>query len=58
MADDPAVPEGHTHAWYEIQVADARVGTEREIPWVVVKLFNGPDARGVCFPWFRAHCMN
>jgi len=57
MPDMP-VPEDHTHAWYEIRLADARVGLEREIPWCVCKFVNGPDATGAVFPWYRAHCMN
>jgi hypothetical protein len=55
---DMPVPEGHSHAWYEITLDDARVGMEREIPWVVCKFMNGPDNHGIVYPWYRAHCMN
>ena len=55
---DMPVPEGHTHAWYEVKLVDARVGNEKEIPWLVTRLVNGPTATGEVHPWYRAHCLN
>ena len=52
------VPEGHTHAWYEVALTDARVGIEKDIPWIVCKFRNGPTATGEIHQWYRAHCLN
>ena len=55
---DMPLPANHTHAWYEINMVDARIGVEQGIPWVVTRFLNGPDVTGAVHPWYRAHCMN
>ena len=50
--------EGEPEDFWPIRMVavDARIGIERDTPWMVVKFALGNEV--MTWPWYRAHCMN